>query len=192
MKYEDMIEFNWTGSGFQSLNIGGTTISGLELTLAGRGKLGSLPFQVLTGYVHINPEFDEFDTSDSPDLSTQAGQNAINSSSNENILKYRFRDSFKFDGEIQFGKFRLGAESFYNSHMEAVDALFLFFIPGLIENRTNDTDGYWLHNFRLAYQHSENFKATFILGNAFNEEYTLRPALLEAPRNVTFRIDYTL
>ncbi|MEL6834480.1 MAG: TonB-dependent receptor [Bacteroidota bacterium] len=192
MKYEDMIEFNWTGSGFQSLNIGGTNITGVEVTLAGRGKLGSLPFQLLTGYVRINPEFDEFDTSDSPDLNTQAGQNAIGSSSNENILKYRFRDSFKFDGEIQYGKFKFGVESFFNSHMEAVDALFLVFIPGLNEYREIDNDGYWLHNFRLAYQHSENFKATFILGNAFNEEYTLRPALLEAPRNVTFRIDYTL
>ena len=64
--------------------------------------------------------------------------------------------------------------------------------PGLNDYRMIDNDGFWVHNFRLAYQHSENFKATFILGNAFNEEYTIRPALLEAPRNVTFRIDYTL
>lgn len=192
MKYEDMIEFNWTGSGFQSLNIGGTNISGLELTMAGRGKLGSLPFQLLTGYVHINPQFDEFDTSESPDLTTLAGQNAIGSSSKENVLKYRFRDSFKFDGEIQVGKFKFGVESFYNSNMEAIDALFLIFINGLNDFRQQNTDGFWLHNFRLAYEHNEHFKATFILGNAFNEEYTLRPALMEAPRNVTFRVDYKL
>ncbi len=192
MKYEDMIEFNWTGSGFQSLNIGGTNISGLELTMAGRGKLGSLPFQLLTGYVHINPQFDEFDTADVPDITTLAGQNAIGSSSTQNVLKYRFRDSFKFDGEIQVGKFKVGVESFYNSNMEAIDALFLIFINGLNEFRQQNTDGFWLHNFRLAYEHNEHFKATFILGNAFNEEYTLRPALLEAPRNVTFRVDYKL
>ena len=192
MKYEDMIEFNWTGSGFQSINIGGTNIAGVEVTLAGRGKIGPFPFQILTGYTHIDPQFDEFDDSNRPDLSTQGGQNAINSTSDENILKYRFRDSFKFDGEIQHGKFRLGLESFYNSHMEALDALFLIIIPGLNDYRMIDNDGFWVHNFRLAYQHSENFKATFILGNAFNEEYTIRPALLEAPRNVTFRIDYTL
>lgn len=190
MKYEDMIEFNWTGSGFQSLNIGGTNITGLELTLAGRGKLGSLPFQLLTGYVHIDPQFDEFDPD--ADFSTQAGRNAIGSSSDDNILKYRFRDSFKFDGEIQFGKVRFGVESFYNSNMEAIDALFLVFISGLNDFRNKDNDGYWLHNFRLAYEHNEHLKATFILGNAFNEEYTIRPALMEAPRNITFRVDYKL
>ena len=55
MKYEDMIEFNWTGSGFQSLNIGGTNISGLELTMAGRGKLGSLPFSAIDGICTHQP-----------------------------------------------------------------------------------------------------------------------------------------
>ena len=146
----------------------------------------------MTGYVHINPQFDEFDTADFPDITTLAGQNAIGSSSSENVLKYRFRDSFKFDGEIQVGKFKFGVESFYNSNMEAIDALFLIFINGLNDFRQQNTDGFWLHNFRLAYEHNEHFKATFILGNAFNEEYTLRPALMEAPRNVTFRVDYKL
>ncbi|WP_020534291.1 TonB-dependent receptor [Lewinella cohaerens] len=190
MKYEDMIEFNWTGSGFQSLNIGGTNIQGLEFTIAGRGKLGSVPFQLLTGLVTIDPRFDEFDTNVPPDGSTLGGQNSIGSSSNDNVLKYRFRNSFKFDGEVELGKFRLGAESFYNSHMEAIDALFLIFISGLNDYRQKDNNGYWLHNIRLAYAHSEKVKATFILGNVFNEEYTIRPALMEAPRNVTLRLDY--
>jgi iron complex outermembrane receptor protein len=188
MKYEDMIEFNWTGSGFQSINIGGTNISGIELTLAGRGKLGSIPFRLLTGYNYIDPKFDEFDT-EAP-LSTQGGSNALGSSSNENILKYRYRTTFKFDGELEFGKFRLGAESFYYSSIEAVDALFLIFIPGLFDYRKANTDGNWVHNIRFAYQHNEHFKASFILGNIANNEYTIRPALLEAPRNVTLRLDY--
>ncbi|WP_367388868.1 TonB-dependent receptor [Lewinella sp. LCG006] len=190
MKYEDMIEFNWTGSGFQSINIGGTNIKGLEFTIAGRGKLGSVPFQLLTGLVTIDPQFDEFDTNVPPDGSTLGGKNAIGSSSSENVLKYRFRNSFKFDGEVELGKFRLGVESFYNSNMEAIDALFLLFINGLNDYRQKDNDGYWLHNVRVAYAPSEKIKATFILGNVFNEEYTIRPALLEAPRNVTLRLDY--
>jgi iron complex outermembrane receptor protein len=190
MKYEDMIEFNWTGSGFQSINIGGTNIQGLEFTIAGRGKLGSIPFQLLTGLVTIDPQFDEFDTNVPPDGSTLGGQNSIGSSSNDNILKYRFRNSFKFDGQVELGKFRLGVESFYNSHMEAIDALFLLFINGLNDYRQKDNDGYWLHNVRLAYAPNQKVKATFILGNVFNEEYTIRPALLEAPRNVTLRLDY--
>lgn len=192
MKYENMIEFNWTGSGFQSINIGGTTIKGLEFTLAGRGKLGSIPFQVLAGYVTIDPLFDDFDDSEAPDFSTLGGRNRAGSSSDDNVLKYRFRNNFKFDGEVELGKFRLGLESFYNSRMEAIDALFLLFIPGLNDFRQQNQDGNWLHNVRLAYAPSKKLKATLILGNIFNEEYTLRPALLEAPRNVTMRVDYQL
>lgn len=189
MKYENMIEFNWTGTGFQSLNIGGTNISGIEITLAGKGKLGSIPFRLLTGYNYIDPKFDDFNP-DEITAGTTAGNNALGSSSKENVLKYRFRSTFKFDGEIELGKLRLGAESFYYSNLEAVDALFLFFIPGLNDYRVANTGGAWVHNIRIAYQHDEQLKASFILGNIANNEYTIRPALLEAPRNVTLRVDY--
>ncbi|MEZ4986986.1 MAG: TonB-dependent receptor [Saprospiraceae bacterium] len=57
MRYDNMIEFNWTGSGFQSQNIGSTLIQGLEITLAGRGRIGRVPFQLLTGYTRIDPRF---------------------------------------------------------------------------------------------------------------------------------------
>lgn len=190
MRYDDMIEFNWTGTGFQSINIGSTEISGIELTIAGRGKLGSIPFSLLTGYTHINPLFVEFDP-EAP-FDTQARQNAINSSNPENVLKYRFRETFKLDGEVELGKFRVGVETFYNSELEALDALFLFIIPGLNAWRQDNPGGNWVSNVRLAYQHNEHLKASFILGNVMNEEYTIRPALLEAPRNVTLRVDYKL
>ncbi|MEM1215478.1 MAG: TonB-dependent receptor [Bacteroidota bacterium] len=189
MKYEDMMEFNWTGSGFQSQNIGGTTIAGVEFTLAGRGKLGNLPFQLLTGYTYIDPTFDEFDRQ--AESGSQGRQNALGSSSDENILKYRFRHSFKFDGELELGKFRLGLETFYNSSIEAVDALFLLFIPGLFDFREANPDGAWVHNARLAFVPNEKLRASFLLGNITNKEYVIRPALLEAPRNVTLRMDYT-
>ena len=188
MEYEDMIEFNWTGSGFQSINIGNTEIAGFEISTAGQGVLGSIPFKVLTGYTYINPLFAEFD------IDAENGSipynNAINSSSAENVLKYRNRHSFKFDGEIELGKFHIGAETAFLSSIESVDALFNIFITDLKKFRDANEDGYWYHNFRLAYEHNEHLKATFILGNAFNKEYVLRPAILEAPRNVTLRLDY--
>lgn len=190
MAYSDMIEFNWTGSGFQSINIGDTNIKGIEASIAGKGKLGSIPFQLLTGYTYIDPKFDEFNAdADITDTST-AAMNAQNSSSDENILKYRFKHTFKFDGELQFGKFKVGTETTFTSSISAVDALFNVFIPGLKQFREENQNGYWYHNFRLAYQHNEHLKASFILGNAFNKEYVIRPAILEAPRNMTLRLDY--
>ncbi|MEZ4986985.1 MAG: hypothetical protein R2795_18430 [Saprospiraceae bacterium] len=107
------------------------------------------------------------------------------------MLKYRFRSTFKFDGEVTLGKWRIGAESFYNSKLEALDALFLLIIPGLNQWRIDNPGGNWVHNVRLAFTPNEHLKATFIMGNILNEEYTIRPALLEAPRNITLRLDYT-
>ena len=190
MKYQDMIEFNWTGSGFQSLNIGGTDITGIEFTIAGQGKLGSVPFQLLTGYTYIDPTFSDFDL-EAPS-GTQARQNAQNSSSLDNILKYRFRHSFKFDGELEIGQFRVGAESFYNSNMEAIDGLFQIFISGLKQFRDEHANGYWVHTLRLAYEPTEQLKGSLIFGNILNTEYALRPALLDAPRNITLRLDFKL
>ncbi len=188
MKYADMIEFNWTGAGFQSINIGNTEISGIEISTAGQGVLGSIPFRLLTGYTYVNPLFSEFDI-DAENGST-AYTNAINSSSPDNVLKYRYRHSFKFDGEIELSRFRIGVETAYLSNIESVDALFNIFITDLKKFRDANQDGFWYHNFRLAYEHNEHLKATFILGNAFNKEYVLRPAILEAPRNVTLRVDF--
>lgn len=187
MEYSNMIEFNWTGGGFQSINIGNTEIAGFEISTTGHGVLGSVPFRLLTGYTYINPLFAEFD------IDAENGSipynNAINSSSTDNVLKYRYRHSFKFDGEIELGKFHIGAETAFLSSIESVDALFNIFITDLKKFRDNNKDGYWYHNFRLAYEHNEHLKVTFILGNAFNKEYVLRPAILEAPRNLTLRVD---
>ncbi len=192
MRYEDMIEFNWQqigfSSGFQSINIGGTEINGFEVTLAGRGKLGSIPFQLLTGYTSSDPQFLEFDP-EAPEGSL-ARQNADNSSSTENILKFRYRNTFKLDAEVELGPVRLGVETFYNSHMEAVDRIFDIIIPGLKAFRDENNNGFWRHNVRLAYQHNEHLKASVIMGNITNKEFAIRPALLEAPRNMTFRLDY--
>lgn len=190
MSYQDMMEFNWAGAGFRSENIGDTEIRGIEATLAGRGTLGSIPFQLLTGYTYANPRFIDFDING--EEGSVALSNAINSSNTDNILKYRFRHTFKFDGELEFGKFRLGAESFYNSSIDAYDVQFRIFIPGLADFQDNNTDGFWIHNVRFAYEHNEKLRASFILGNITNTEYTIRPALMEAPRNLTFRLDYQL
>ena len=193
MNYDDMIEFNWASlglsSGFQSINIGGTEISGLEITLAGRGKIGPIPFRLLTGYTTIDPQFKSFNPEG--EAGTIAFANSVNSSSPDNILKYRSRNTFKFDGALELGKFNLGLESIYNSHIETVDAVFNIIIPGLKTFRDNNADGAWNHSVRLAYKHNEHIKATAVLGNILNTEYALRPALLEAPRNITVRLDWS-
>lgn len=192
MRYQDMIEFNINNQlAFNAINIGGTNISGAEVSIAGKGELFGAPTTLLAGYSYIDPKFNEFDPTPLPaDGGTLAQRNANNSSSTDNILKYRSKHTIKFDIETQIKRFNVGFESFYNSKLEAIDAIFFIIVPGLKEFRDRIGNGFWRHNVRAAYRFSDDFKASVILGNVSNVAYTFRPGLLEEPRNLTVRLDY--
>ncbi|MBK7873287.1 MAG: TonB-dependent receptor [Saprospiraceae bacterium] len=196
MSYSDMIEFNLVRSTqfplpvFQATNIGGTEIKGLDISVAGRGKLfGDWEFGLLTGYTYIDPRYDSFDgTANSNSIEYINYNNS--SLKTDNILKYRSRHTFKLDAELQKGAFAVGLESFRNSHVEAIDAVFLLIIQGLQRYRVENDNGFWLHNVRASYTFAKDLKISFLLGNIFNKEYSVRPGLLEGPRNLTARVDY--
>jgi len=193
-RYYDMMEFNLiTFPNFSAVNIGDVEIKGFEISVAGRGKIGSIPIGILTGYTSIDPRYLDFDRRPiQAGVPRTKGQiNAGSSSSTTDVLKYRPRHSFKLDLEAQFKGLSLGIETAYNSHVEAVDKLFEeLLIKGLKNFRKEHNNGYLLNNFRTAYTFNDHLKLTAILGNAFNELYSQRPGLLEAPRNVTARVDF--
>lgn len=191
MRYQDMMEFNLVGFGFQATNIGGTEIRGLEFTVAGRGDLFGLPTSILAGYTYIDPQFEEFDNTQIPagQTGTRAQINANNSSSDDNVLKYRSRHTFKLDLESRFRRFSAGWETISGSRIEAIDAIFNLIVPGLQNFRMNN-QGYLVHNVRVAYRFTEDIKLSVILGNLTNREYSIRPGLLEGPRNLTARMDF--
>lgn len=192
MKYQDMMEFNLVGGGFASTNIGDTEIKGIELSMAGRGKIFGLPTSFIGGYTYVDPRFEEFDnTPITPGERPTRGQvNANNSTSDENILKYRSKHSFKIDIESQVGNLAIGLAAFYSSKVESMDLPLILVVKGLGEYFINENNGYTLFNGRLAYKFNEHIKASLILENIFNVEYFIRPALLENPRNLTARVDY--
>jgi len=187
-RYFDMIEFNLVGLAFQSINVGDTDIRGLELTAAGQGEIWGVPLSLLAGYTYIDPRFEEFDI-DAP-IGTQARLNAVRSSSEENILKYRSQHLLKLDLMVEEERWSLGVEGFYNSHLEAIDNVLSFFVDGLARFREENDEGFFLVNFRGSYNLWEEVKLSLLLNNAFNIEYSTRPGLLEAPRNLTMRMDF--
>lgn len=190
-RYQNMIEFNFVQGGFRSYNIGDTKIQGFEATIAGRGEILGVPVSLLTGYTYIDPRFEQFDST--AEETTLAYQNAISSSEpDQNILKYRSRHLFKFDLEANYKGFFLGTELFYNSHMVAIDALFEvdFFLPGVRGFRDEHNNGFSVLNLRSGYNFASGVRLTVLLNNTFNAEYATRPALLEAPRNLTARVDF--
>jgi iron complex outermembrane receptor protein len=180
-EYTDMLEFTFLGvKGFQSLNIGNTIIKGGEFSIGADGSLFGMPTSLLAGYTYIDPKFKVF------------GKDEMNSSSADyNVLKYRFKHTIKFDAETQYLGFSFGLSCNYNSNMEAIDRIFYFFIPGVKEFSEQHNKGFTLLGVRLGYTY-RSFKASVLLNNLLNEEYTYRPAQLEPPRSLAFRIEYNV
>lgn len=191
-RYADMMEFNLVGLAFRSVNIGDTEINGFEISMAGRGEIGPIPVSLLAGYTYVDPQFISFDTSKiaAGEVGNQGQINAQNSSSDDNVLKYRSRHLFKFDAEAQYKAASFGVEVFRNSQLEAIDAAFLLIINGLQRFREENRAGFTVVNFRAAYRFTDQLKLSLLLNNAFNEEYAARPGLMDPPRNLTARMDY--
>jgi len=182
MEYENMIEFILKSfqNGFQATNIGNTVIKGFDTSIQGQGQLFGVPTNIIAGYTYINPQYQEFTDSERRGSSVEY-----------NVLKYRFKHTFKIDVESDFDKLNVGVALFRNSHMEAIDAIFeSLVVPGLREYRAANNNGYTLINARVGYQFNEHLKLGFLVNNLTNMEYTKRPGLLEPTRLWTMRVDY--
>jgi len=197
-EYQDMMEFTFVNlfpDGFQSQNVGGTIIKGLEFTVAGRGSLLGMPSTLLTGFTMIDPKFAQYDPSipDDPLKATEGQKNAMNSSVDYNVLKYRNKRTFKLDWESSYKKWSWGVAVFAASKMEAIDKVFeILVVPGLRDYRAVHGGDYVLTDIRLGYRYKEKTKVSFLVGNLFNTEYSVRPGQIDAPRNYTIRLDHSL
>ncbi|MEZ4955530.1 MAG: TonB-dependent receptor [Saprospiraceae bacterium] len=212
MEYNDMMEFTFVltedfEAFFQSQNIGNTIIKGFEVSVNGRGNLFGLPTTLLAGYTYIDPKFKEFGLDEEKyPIGSQGNINATNSSNCSggadsedcvNILKYRYRHTAKFDMESKYKKLSFGVSAQYTSFMENIDAVFellLFNQEGkssqLREFRKTHNNGDLILGLRSSYTFNNNIKASLIANNVANREYASRPGKLDAPRNVTLRMDF--
>jgi outer membrane receptor protein involved in Fe transport len=202
-RYQNMMEFSLLFKDFrflfQSQNVGDTRIKGFEIGTQGVIDFGDQKIQIAGGYTYIDPKFREWDITgkdvaiNALDKATQAQRNAASSTSTENVLKYRSKHLFRWDVEYQFKKFFAGLNFNYASHVAAVDWLFEVdvFIPGVKEFRKKHNYGYRIYDFRIGYQF-EKYELQLNLNNAFNESYTFRPGLMEAPRNLSARMAWRI
>jgi iron complex outermembrane receptor protein len=205
-EYSDMMEFTFVDlflTGFQSQNVGDTRIKGIEASITGVGNIFGLETSVLFGWTFIDPKFKQFAPADSIKFGSQeyrktdAYRNAVNSSichdlaDCKNILKYRYRHAIKLDMESKLKKASLGLSINYNSNMENIDEIFeALVVPGLKQFRQEHPNGHIILGARAAYHFTEYLKASLIGNNLLNQEYSSRPGLLEAPRNVSLRLDF--
>jgi outer membrane receptor protein involved in Fe transport len=170
---------------FQSQNVGDTRVTGVEVSLIGQGKLGGGTLSLLSGYTYSDPVYRDF----TPAIDQT-------SSVDYNVLKYRSRRQLKWDSEYQYKKITVGFSVQHNSHVEAIDAVFELEVvepfKGVKNFRIDNNNGFTLVDTRIAWQLTPQLKANFLVGNLLNQEYTQRPALLDAPRNYTLRLDYKI
>lgn len=186
MEYSDMMEFSFGrwgtpsdpffGLGFRSVNIGSTRTRGVDCSVMGQGKIGPLDFGLLAGYTYMDPISLRWDSTYAANFNT----------TQENILKYRYRHIAKFDGEIGYKKFSFGMSMRYNSFMENIDKIFeeaSIVLPGIKSYRERFHRGDLVYDMRIMYQLNDKARISLVTNNLFNRETTSRPADVQPPRN---------
>lgn len=188
-EYQDMIEFTFVPPptlGFQPQNVGNIRITGFEVSLIGQLDIGKVQIQTMAGYTYIDPIYKDFDTRE--DI-----RNSV--STDQNVLKYRARHQLKADMEAKYKKAKLGVSFQRASHVVNIDRAFEKVPPidvdifGIGSYRSVFNRGYYLLDARVSYTLPGNLEVTLLANNILNDEYSLRPALVEAPRNVAIRLE---
>lgn len=202
-EYEQMMEFVFSkiqfvpgqglGALFQSQNQGNTRIKGAEISVLGQGKLGPGTLLLIAGYTNINPQYKNWSrdagyVESSGEISRYWGS----SDTLENVLKYRFKHTVKWDSEYQLGGTSIGLSVQYNSNMDAVDRVFEFFLPGVKNFRDTHNKGFSVVDIRASQRFGKHLKISALCNNILNEEFSYRPAQLEAPRTYTLRFDWKM
>ena len=192
-EYQDMMEFTFGFSGFNpaftSQNVGDTKINGFEVSIFGTANIGSVNISGFGGYTYINPTYTNFENN-------ELLQNSLSAS--VNVLKYRSKHNAKIDIQTEYKNFAFGFSAIRSSHVINIDAVlegrgFEFAdnpdILGVKAYREANNNGWTRLDTRLSYTY-KNAKLSFLINNLTNIEYTVRPALLEAPRAYALRLDY--
>lgn len=197
-EYRDMIEYNLkidnTGFFFQPENVSRARVAGFELGLQGDGNVGPIPVRLYLGYTFNYPADLQSDTTQNnvgvylENLGTSiANPDSLSESS---ILKYRIANVFKADVEFDVWKFMVGYTVEYTSYMDRIDAAFEAVLPGFAEYRELHNRGIWRMDARLGVRIGKNQTVSLIAKNFLNEFYSVRPGVMEPPRN--FTIQYKL
>lgn len=183
-EYDKMIELTVKFTNrlfFSAENVGNTIIKGLEFSGGFNGTIKSVEWNLSGGYLYIDPKYKNFE-----DI-----KNTV--SVDYNILKYRYKHSFRFDSDIKWKFLNFGIGSSYNSFMEAVDRILddNKLVKGAKDYRAQHMEGNNIYRLHIGFDISK-FNFLFNIENLLNREYSIRPGLMEAPRSFLISVTYTL
>jgi iron complex outermembrane receptor protein len=204
--------------GYKFLNIGPAKVNGIDASFMGEGRISKdVKYTLMASYTWSNPTTKDpaliyYTYKPKPD-SPETGYSFLNSSSDttRNVLKYRIEHMVKLDLEFTFfKKFSLGGSLNYYSPMRNVDKFMFQFDknnPSLSEGWREelskwdeDLPFYNFYNFfhdnrkgsltldlRTTY-HFDKVSISFIVKNATNQLYALRPLYAESTRTYTLQL----
>ncbi|MBW6459335.1 MAG: TonB-dependent receptor [Bacteroidales bacterium] len=161
--------------GFMSINTGDARIRGIDFSITGQGPAGKANIRFFAGYTYMDPV----------DLSAD--------STEQKILKYRYRHSAKGDISASLQKFSTGLTVSYQSFIERIDMAFEEKIlgqeifPGLKEYRQENDKGAVIIDWRFSWQVSSASRISIIIRNLTNKEHMGRPGDIQPPRNFTLQ-----
>lgn len=204
--------------GFMYLNTGDASITGVDASLLGHGEIGkNVEMTFLVGYTYSYPitKNKEGVYYTNPTNGQDYTYETTASDPSKGILKYRIQHNAKLNLGFEFIKkigFEVGCT--YYSAMKNVDGMFFDMdclnpdnapavqqfwanmgaLPfrGYANYFRNHTKGSFTLDLSLSYKILENLEVSFAVKNVLNNEYTLRPMYLEAPRNYNMKIVYGL
>ena len=210
-KYTDFIEFtfgtwaesegidNLFGLGFRSLNTGESQVRGVEVSLMGQAKWGSNDqhsLDILTGYTYTNP------ISLTPEYNYGEGVTTTylgtSYDTTGHILKYRSPHLVRFDAQWTHPKGFVGISARYQSVLQNFDKAFvtfeeLEFVDWGLRNWLEDHPTLpWIIDLRAGFNVNENSQLSVVVSNLLNEEYSIRPLAIEAPRLVNVVYTYEI
>lgn len=206
---------NFYGFGFKSVNTGGARVTGLELELAGKGRIGGVEIQTLIGYTTTKPisttpdevyaepipgpplPFPPGNTTPTILIPASTFRNTSFDPTND-ILKFRIRNTFRADVQLDYRKVFGGISVRYNSHVQNIDKAFVdldddgTLVTGARGWMETHQSGTTIVDARAGLNLSKQLRVALIVNNLTNEVYSLRPLSIEAPRSMQVQLSSTL
>lgn len=205
-QYYNTIEYNYAiwspdSTGFKFVNTGTTRVKGVDLSLTGGGKIAkNVTLTIIAGYTYTVPQSLQPDyvyATENPGegfIPRQLSYASTSTDTTNDILKYRFQTIAKADIEVDYKKSGIGFTFHYYSYMQNIDNTFYELeqsgvLPsGIIQWRQGHDNGTWIYDARITHKFEKYYKASLVVNNLFNLEYSLRPLKIEPMRTIAIEL----
>lgn len=201
MEYTNQVEYKLTFEQgtpvLRPRNIQNSRVAGYELSLIGKGKMGPIGVTVFGGYTYSYPGNLNGDPSQK-NVGTYISNmfkyyGRMDNADTNKVMQLRNKQIVRFDLQLDYKAFSVGASVYYNSFPDKIDKIYYFEalfkgLYGFVEKRKG---GDWVMDARASVKIKKHLQVSVIAKNLTNLEYANRPGVLEPPRNYTLQLRYT-